>query len=300
MSQLSNARIIAPPIEEEVYPYRRVWRSIGIQISMMLLVSIAIVLLNEIFAIELNGVLTFIITIVLVALPTLLWLIFSVIPERFASQPRNHLLSLAVITGLTASSIGIPFVQDFFQIQQWIPLQSAFERIIGYTFTVGIIDTGLKFIVLRYLVFPNSFRIRTDAIAFCVACAIGYTSVINLDLIVNIRPTLTIATVYVLGNYTMQIVSSLILSYGLSQTALDNALPLLLPVTIIVSAFLIGLLSPLESGLVNGALTLDGSFARPLFVTFFFTAMLIIVPTIVLFLYTVAERREEEKYSSDQ
>jgi len=297
VSQFNNSQIIAPPIEEETYPYRRVWRSVGLQISIMIVVAIVVVFSNTLIGVEFDSTITLILSLFIVALPVGLWLIFSVIPEYFVLQPRQHLVSLAVISGLTASAIGIPLLQEFFQIERWIPLQSAFDRIIGYTFTVGIVDTGLKFVVLRYLVFPLNIRMRTDTIAFCIACAIGYVTVININLIVNIQPTLSLAMIYVFGNYTMQITSSIILAYGISQTALDNALPLLLPAIIFVSAFIIGVVSPFESGLINGSLTINGAFTRPIFAIGFLTVVLIAIPSIIFFLYTVAERREEEKYS---
>jgi hypothetical protein len=153
--------------------------------------------------------------------------------------------------------------------------------------------------VLRYLVFPQGIRTRTDAVAFCMACAIGYTSVVSLDIITTIRPTLTVATLYILGTYAMQVVSAIILSYGLSQTIIDNALPILLPITLFLASFIIGLISTLEVGLVNSALTTGGGFARPLVAFGFLTVVLIIIPSIIFFFYTVAERREQERYSSE-
>ena len=132
-----------------------------------------------------------------------------------------------------------------------------------------------------------------------MACAIGYTSVINLDVILTIRPTLTLATLYILGTYAMQVISAIILSYGLSQTAIDNALPILLPITLFLASFIIGLVSTLEVGLINSALTVSGGFARPLIAFGFVTVMLVAIPSIIFFFYTVAERREQERYSSE-
>jgi len=300
VSQFNNSQIIAPPVEEEVYPYRSVWRSIIIQTLMLVLVTIGIVVVNQFISLETDNTITFVTSLIFVILPVILWLLFSVLPERFVDQPRRHLLSIAIISGLVASALGIPLLQDFFQIDQWIPLQSAFQRIAGYTFTVGIIDTGLKFIVLRYIVFPHNIRIRTDAIAFCVASAIGYGFVVNLHVIAVVQPTVSTAIIYVFGNHTMQITSALVLSYGLSQVTFNNSFPILLPIVILISAIVIGMISPLESGLTNGSLTIDGGFTRPIFTVGFLVVMLIIISSIVFFLYTVAERREEEKYVSSR
>ena len=299
MSNLDNRQIIAPPIEEEVFPYRRVWRSLSIQILAMAVITTTITLIDTFVGIDLEGTLNFGIALAVSVIPVGLWLIFSVVAERFVIQPRNNLLSLAVATGLCASAIGIPLVNDFFQLNQWIPLQSAFQRILGYTFTVGVLDTAIKLVVLRVIVVPQSVRVRTDTIAFCVACAIGYTFVLNLNLIATIRPTISIAMIYVFGTYVMQLTSSLVLAYGISQVVFDNAYPILLPFIVLTSAFIIGVISPLESGLVSGGLTIDGGFARPIFSVGFLIVVLIFIPSVIFFLYNVAERREEEKYSSN-
>jgi len=298
VSTFDNRQIIAPPIEEEVFPYRRVWKNLIIQITIMILITVIIVIIDTFVGIQFEDTINFVVTLVIALVPLLLWLTFSVVTERFVIQPRKNLLSLAILTGLCASAIGIPLVNNFFQLGQWIPLQSAFNRIIGYTFTVGIVDTGLKLLVLRVIAVPKDVRVRIDAVAFCVACAVGYTFIVNLNLIVSIRPTISTAVIYVFGTYVMQLTSSLILSYGVSQVVFDNPFPVLLPFTVLIASFMIGIISPLESGLTSGGLTIDGGFTRPLFAVGFLIAMLMIIPSVIFFLYNVAERREEERYSS--
>ena len=112
--------------------------------------------------------------------------------------PRRRLIGVAVISALTASAIGLPIVQEFFRVQEWLPLQSVFARMLGYTLTAGIVDAGLKFVVLRYLIYPQGLRVRGDAIAYAFAGAVGYSGFLNLALIWQLEPTWDTAAIYLL------------------------------------------------------------------------------------------------------
>lgn len=300
MSQVNDSRIIAPPIEEEIFPYRRVWRSVSMQAIVISLISALFVLLDEFLNLQLSEDLNNIIVGFLITSPVLLWIIFSVIPERLVIEPRQNLIVVAVVSGLTASAIGIPLIDNFFQIDDWIPLESAFRRILGFAFTVGIIDTAIKFIVLHFFIFPQKLRVRIDAIAFAVASAIGYSFVVNLYTIVEIQPTYSIAIILILSNFVMQICSSLFLAYGLSEIYFTKANFFILPIMIVISALVIGLISPFTTGLMNGPLFVDGNANRPLFSLGFLIGVLFLFFIVIFFLYNVAERRERESFTTDE
>jgi hypothetical protein len=294
MSEIVDNRIIAPPTEDEVYPYRRVWRSIVIQVSVVIFITTSIVSLGEIFAIQFDNSFNFIISGFLVFFPIILWLFFSVLPESFAIEPRSNLVSVAIISGLAASAIGIPLVNEFFQIDRWLPLESALQRILGFTFTVGIIDSALKFVIIRYISFPQGLRMRADAIAYCVASAIGYSFVVNLHLISAIQPTYSVAMLYIFSNYTIQLVSSMFIAYGFSETYFNNPIPIILPVSIFLASFVVGIISPLVSGLMSSPLTIDGNADRPLFSLGFLIIILILSLGVTFFFYTIAQQRDQK------
>lgn len=299
MSQIFDNRIIAPPTEDEVYPYRRVWRSIVIQVSIVILITISIVSLGEIFAIQFDNSFNFIISGSLVFFPIILWLLFSVLPESFAIEPRSNLVSVAIISGLAASAIGIPLVNEFFQIDRWLPLESALQRILGFTFTVGIIDSALKFIIIRYISFPQGLRMRTDAIAYCVASAVGYSFVVNLHLISEIQPTYSIAMLYIFSNYTIHLASSMFIAYGLSETYFNNPIPIILPISICLAAFVVGIISPLVSGLMSSPLTVNGNADRPLFSLGFLIIVLLLSLGGTFFFYNIAQQRDQKTIVSN-
>ncbi len=293
MSQVFDSRIIAPPTEEEIYPYRRVWRSITLQVGTMIVLTVSLLLLGEIFGLRFDKTLNLILSGILIFVPVILWLFFSILPERFVLEPRVNLITVAVMSGLAGSAIGIPLVEEFFQIDRWLPLESALQRILGFTFTMGIVDSALKFIVLRYIVFPQHLRLRTDTIAYCVASAIGYSFVVSLHSISDIQPSYSIAILYIFSNYTIQLASSVFIAYGLSETYFNNALPVALPASIVFSALIVGIISPLSSGLMNGALSTTGNADNPLFSLGFLIVALIACLGITFFFYTIAQQRDQ-------
>jgi RsiW-degrading membrane proteinase PrsW (M82 family) len=299
VSQVFDNRIIAPPTEDEVYPYRRVWRSIRFQVSIMILLTVSIVSLGEIFGLQLDKTLNLIVSGNLIFSPVLLWLIFSIVPEQFVPEPRTNLITVAIISALTGLAIGIPLVNEFFQIDRWLPLESAFQRILGFTFTVGIVDSALKFLVIRYIAFPQNLRMRSDTIAYCVASAIGYSFVVSLHYISEIQPNYSIAMLYIFSNYTIQLASSLFIAYGISETYFNNPIPIVLPISIFFSALVVGLISPFVSGLMNSPLTTSGNTDRPLFSLGFLIVVLILSLGLIFFFYTIALQRDQKTIISN-
>ena len=290
-------RIIPPSSDEETYPYRQVWPGLALQLLLVTAVSAAAVMASEILNPQLDASINRILTVGLALLPPILWLAAAVLPEHQVLQPRKNLIGVAILSGLTAAAVGLPLVQDFFRVEQWLPLESSFQRIVGFTFTAGIVDTALKWLVLRFVIYPKHLRIRSDAIAYGLASAVGYSLYLNLALIWPLQPTFGIAVIYILSNYTIQFASSMFIALGIIESRFGNAMPIVLPLNLFAAAASTGIIRPLFSGVMNGRLGLAGSSDRPLSGLMFLVIALIGAAMISYFLYTVSERREREAYS---
>ena len=290
-------RIIPPSNNEEAYPYRRVWPSLALQILLVTAVSAAAVMAGEALNLQFGDTINRILTVSLALLPLILWLAIAALPERRVRRPRENLMGLAILSALIAAAVGLPLAQDFFRVEQWLPLESSFQRIIGFTFTVGIVDTALKWFALRFAIYPKHLRIRSDAVAYGLASAVGYSLYLNLDSIWGLQPTFGIAAIYILSNYTIQFASSMFIALGVIESRFGNALPIALPLNLFAAAASIGIIRPLFSGVMNGPLRLAGSSDRPLSGLMFLVAALAGFGMISYFLYTVSERREREAYA---
>lgn len=293
-------RIIPPARDEEASPYRQVWPGLAMQVLLMAAIAAAAVAAGEIFNPnpQLDGGINRLLGVVLALLPLLLWLAMAVLPEYRVSQPRKHLAGTAALSALTAAAIGLPMTQDFFRVEQWLPLESSFRRIAGFTFTAGMVDTALKLFILRFAIYPHSLRIRSDAIAYGLASAVGYSFYLNLALIWRWQPTLGIAAIYILANYAIQFASSMFIALGIIESHFGNARPIVLPLNLLTAAVTTGAVTPLFSGVMNGPLGLAGSSARPFSGLVFLIIALLGAGLVAYFLYTVSEGRQREAYGS--
>lgn len=239
-------------------------------------------------------------TLILALLPVALWLLLAVLPEFRVDRPRRRLIGVSVVSGLTASAIGLPLVETFFVVDQWLPLQSVFQRIVGYTLTAGMIDVGLKFVTLRYIIYPQALRVRSDAVAYTVAAAIGYSFYLNLVLVWRLEPAWNSAAMYVLSSFTVQAASSLFIALGMIESYFADAFPLVLPINLLVAALVAGAIQALLPGLLSGPLSQAGSSDRPLFGLGFVLASATVSIAVAYFLYSNSERRERQAYVSHE
>jgi hypothetical protein len=297
MSTFSNPRLITPPREEEeIYPYRRVWRSLVTEQVILTAVTVGLFLAGYFLGIGLPQNIYTPVNIGLALLPAGLWLWFSRVPEQSVLEPRRNLLTVFIISALVARSIGIPLINDFLQPETWLSLESAVNRIIGYTVTVGITHEALKYVVLRYTIHRDLYRVRVDSIAYSVAVAMGYAMMLNLHYVAdNLMTPPHLVVVRIFTTTALHLATSAIVSYGVVETWLSNATIFLLPLTLFMAAAVSGAAIPLRSGLVNTGLDLTGGTTRPLFGMVFALALLVVPLVIVAFLYRAADRREADK-----
>lgn len=297
MSTFNNPRLITPPREEEeIYPYRRVWRSLVNEQVIFAAVTIGLFLAGYFLGVRLPANLYAPVNVGLALLPAGLWLWFSRLPEQRVLQPRRNLLTVFIISALVARSIGIPVINDFLQPETWLSLESAVNRILGYTVTVGITHEALKYVVLRYTIHRDLYRVRVDAIAYSIAVAMGYALMLNLQYAAdNLATPPDVVVVRIFTTTALHLATSAIVSYGVVETWLSNASIFLLPFTLFVATVVSGAAVPLRSGLVNSGLSLEGGLTRPLFGLGFALVLLIVPLVIVAFLYRAADRRESDK-----
>jgi hypothetical protein len=289
-----NYRLLTPPDEEEIYPYRRVWQSIAIESGVMLAIAGGAFVLFNFLHLNLPRALAQPVNVLLALAPFGLWLVFSLWRERFALQPRQRLLAVVVVTALVANGVSMPFIEGVFQPDRWLPLGSATDRIIGYTFTVCIVQEILKYLVVRYLVWPDQFRTRLDSVAYCVASAVGYATVLNLRFVLSGVALPDVVAIYVFGTLALNLVGSTIVAYGLAEVRFDNPSPFLLTATIALAALSNGVAIPVRGGLVNAGFSIQGGAASPLFGLGFSVGVLLGIGVVIAFLFNNAERRAQE------
>lgn len=296
-----DSRLITPPSEEEeIYPYRRVWLSIALEMSILFGSVLLILVITRSLQVPVQFRLP--VNLAFALLPGILWLIFSWWRERFALRPRNGLIPVAIITGLVANTVGLPLIEDIFQPDSWLSLETAINRIVGYTFTVGLVKSMVIYLVVRFSVWPERFRVRLDGVAYGAASAIGCATVFNLHYVLTNPATPLAAAIYVFTQAVLLLCSGIIIGYGLSEVTFNHRpFPLLLAAAIALSAFVTGLATPLIGGLTNAGISPANPIgaASPILGLLFAAALLLAVSLVFSFLFNVAERHETESRTED-
>lgn len=312
-------KLLTPPNEEaEIYPYRRAWRSIILESAVLFAACAVIFFIFGIFRPQVPQIVNLALNLLLIALPVLLWLLLSVWRERAVPEPRQRLITVFLVTALAANALAVPFIEDVIQPERWLPLGGAINRIIGYAFTIGIVQETTKYAVVRFITWPDYFRTRLDSVAYCAASAIGYSLVLNLRHFLG-ESTLTpdVMALQVFGNVAVNLAASLIVSYGLAEVHFDKPTPFLMTVTVALAALINGIVIPLRSGLTNASFVLStgtaeapsilstilslfspsSSVPKPFLGFAFSGVILLALGIVVAFLYNNAERqaREAEK-----
>jgi hypothetical protein len=296
----SNFRLITPPKqEEEIYPYRRVWQSLAREMTVLIGVVVGVFVLFDILRLSLPVALRLPINLALATIPAILWFIFSYLAENRVPQPRPRIGEVFILSVLIASAIGIPFVQTIIQPEKWLATESTINRILGYTMTVGVVQEFLKYIILRYTVWQN-YSTRADSIAYATTVAIGYATVLNFSYVLGNDALSGGVALRVLANTAMNVVGSLVLAYGLSETVLQKSTLFLLPATLFIASLLNGLMITLRSGIMNAQITLKATSPRPILSLGFSIVFYIALVGIMLFIYNANEKQREALKSSEE
>ena len=289
-----NTRLLLPPEEEEVYPYRRVWRSLALESAILLLVGVGLWAVFNFVSLRVPAILERPLEVLLALLPLGLWALLSLSQERTVPEPRTHLVAVVAIAALVANAIAIPLIDGFFQVDLWLPLTNAINRIAGYTFTVGIVQVMTGYLVVRYVAYRDGMRIRVDGIAYMLAASVGYATVLNLHYVFSAEVALDIVALRVFDNTALLYAISVVVGYGLGEVRFGRPSPLLLTLTLALGAMLAGIAIPVRSGLVNAALSLALAFASPIRGIALSALLLVIVAIATSFLIENAERQERE------
>ncbi|MDX1995193.1 MAG: PrsW family glutamic-type intramembrane protease [bacterium] len=252
-------RLLTPPREQDiVYPYRRVWRSITIEGILLLLVTVAFYVAVNLLGFTFPSIIRPFINAGLALLPLLFWLVFSYLPERRVDQPRERLLMVLVVTALVANAVGIPLLDRTLQIDNWLSLSSPLDRIIGYAFTVGVLQETLKYVVVRTFTWPYIIRTPLDAVAYGAASAVGYLTVAGLHFSLSGGTTLPspeVVATRVFSLAALHLSASTLVAYGLAASRFRTGPVIVLPLSLILACLLTGIAIPLRTGLVNAGFT---------------------------------------------
>ncbi len=293
-SRYNQSGLIVPPREEEeAYPYRRVWPSIILETGLVFSVTLIVFITYNFIGVRFPDSIARLVNIGIAVFPAIIWTIISLWRETRAVEPRTGLAISFVISVLAAYfaryTVIVPLAPE-----SYLSLVGSIERILGYAFTVGAVQEGTKYLILRYVTRVNDQRIRSDSLAYAVPIAIGHVVTMMLTM-----PNLSIISSDVLAaqmfhTYSLHLIGGLIVAYGIAALRFDGRSLLVLPISVLLATVFNGFVSSVRTEFLNAGFTL-GLTAPRLLIGFLFTLGIVIGGlSIILFVTNAAERREQE------
>lgn len=255
--------LLAPEEEvEEIYPYRRVWRTAWLEVSIVFL-AVGTLLGLDAFGLQPAVLDAPAFKIGMAILPLIIWLTISYRGERVALQPRRHLGGVMLLGALVASGVAIPLEDQIFTPARWLPNAGFFGRVLGYAFTIGFTAEFLKYAALRYTVWPHHIHQRLDGVAYALAIAVGYATVLNLRFAALTDSTL-IATALRVASYSFShLAVGAILGFFLAELVIGRVPIFWLPLGLGIASLLSGLYYAFRVVAIVGGLNQFSTGARP-------------------------------------
>lgn len=292
---MSFEPILLAPEEEpvEAYPYRRVWRTTWLEVIVLFLAAALVYVGTHVISLwpatlrDENG------RLALALLPLGAWLLVSYRGERRAIQPREHMLSILLLGALVANAIAVPLTERVFVPERWLPEQSFFGRVLGYTFTAGFTAEFLKYAVLRYTVWLGHFRQRLDAVAYALAVSLGFATVLNVRYALNADATVVATGLWVASNTFAHLATGLVVGFFLGELRTGRPAVIWMPAGLLMAALLSGLHYGFRAIAIVSGLGIDETASRPiggLLLSFVLVSAALII---FAFLIQSADERQE-------
>jgi RsiW-degrading membrane proteinase PrsW (M82 family) len=257
--------LLAPEEEiEEIYPYRRVWRTSWMEVEVLLVAVLLIFILTNLFGVlpaDLHSPLP---KIAMALLPLAAWLVFSYRGERRALQRRRGLIGLLILGGLAANGVAVPLEEHLFLPEQWLPRGGFFSRVLGYAFTVGFTAEFLKYAVLRYSIWPERITQRLDGVAYALAVSTGYAVTLNLHAALFSDATLLATALRVASITFSHLGIGAVIGFFLAELVVGRTTVFWIPTGLGLAALLSGLYYGFRGVAIVGGLSVDGTGAAPI------------------------------------
>jgi RsiW-degrading membrane proteinase PrsW (M82 family) len=200
----------------------------------------------------------------LALIPALIWLIFFYQQDRLEPEPKGYVLGVFVLGALLAQAIGIPLVEDVFDVRHWLPI-SPWASLGGSILVIGFTQEFLKYAAVRYSVYPSAeFDGRVDGVVYGTAAGLGYATMCNVHYVVASGGlNLQAGVIRIVVTALAQASFAGLTGYFLGQAKFEDRPVWWLPGGVALSAVLNGLFTYLRGELTTTGLGLAGGGFNP-------------------------------------
>ena len=200
----------------------------------------------------------------LALVPAFIWLIFFYQQDRLEPEPKGYVLGVFILGALLAQAIGIPLVEDVFDVRRWLPI-SPWANVGGSILVIGFIQEFLKYAAVRYSVYPSAeFDERVDGVVYGTAAGLGYATMLNVHYVVaSGGVNLQVGAIRVVVTALAQASFAGLTGYFLGRAKFEDKPVWWLPFGVALSAVLNGLFTYLRGELTTTGLGLAGGGFNP-------------------------------------
>lgn len=191
--------------------------------------------------------------------PAILWLAFFYRQDRLEPEPKEMVLEVFILGGLLAAAIGIPLVNNLFNISSWL-FSGFWVNLLGAILVIGFSQEFLKYAAVRFSIYESSeFDERTDGIIYATAAGLGFATVLNISFVVSSGGVnLGMGAVRIVLTALAQASFAGITGYFLGKDKLDHKPAWWVPVGISLAAVLNGVFNYLWGVLKRTGITTTG------------------------------------------
>lgn len=241
-----------------------VWRAgLGMvvgQLALVLLVELVV----GVFRLALSGWTLVAAGVGLALISSVIWLVFFYQQDRLEPEPKGYVLAVFVLGALLAQGVGIPLLNDAFEVGRWLP-QSPLGGLLGAILVVGIVQEFLKYAAVRYSIFTlPEFDERVDGVIYGTAAGLGYATMLNIHYVVaSGGVNLQAGVIRIVVTALAQASFAGLTGYFLGRARFDDEPVWWLPAGVTLAAILNGLFTVLRGELTTTGLGLSGGGFNP-------------------------------------
>jgi RsiW-degrading membrane proteinase PrsW (M82 family) len=145
---------------------------------------------------------------------------------------------------LVSDVIGRRLLNDFFRVREWASLDST-SALIAYIFVVGFTLEAIKYLVVRFTVYPTrEFDERMDGIVYGTAAGLGVATMLNVNFILDSGgAAISTGVIYIVITALAQGAFGGVVGYFLGEAKFVSEPMWWMPLGVIVASALNGLFS---------------------------------------------------------
>ena len=199
------------------------WQSGWVLVAVLLVFILLVASVDALAQPRIEGNLLVVTGIALALVPALIWLLFFYIQDRLEPEPKRYVIGVFVLAALLASAIGIPLVNDLFEVSDWL-YDSPLVKLVGGILVIGFSQEFLKYATVRYTLYNSSeFDERIDGVIYGTAAGLGFATMLNIHYVVsNAGVDLTVGAIRIVVTALAQASFAGIVGYFLGQDKFEG------------------------------------------------------------------------------